>query len=111
MKREIDTATLTNIQALEMVIELEEFAGRKVHHPTPLENHDMSRFLNPLFKGKSFKARVANLMARPIVKVIKRTIVTDYFIRQRQVNLELKRELEVVRIQMKRLRDELRRSK
>lgn len=60
----------------------------------------------PPFKGRSLKARIANKITRIPLRLVRKS-TKDYYLYQKNINHELKHELESLRYQVQKLRKEL----
>lgn len=60
----------------------------------------------PAFHGRSFKGRIANLITRLPLRVVRRS-TTKYYLHQKQVNFKMEQELENLKLQIQLLRDEI----
>lgn len=100
---------MTNMQVIEMIIDLREFA-QITNQRDCYAAMRISRYssLPPLFDGARIRHKLANLLSRPLMRIICKTTVMDFLLHQKQTRLNLEQEIKALRAQVRGLREEIR---
>lgn len=103
--RQTETNRMTNMHAIEMVIDIRDFVSRRnqreLYAAMKIPPHIA---LPPLFNGSSTRHKLANIISQPFMKLIKKTTVMDFLVHQKQARVDIEQEIELLRSQIRDLR-------
>lgn len=99
-----DESRLIHAGAVEVIEEIDSFiaGGKPIGTTMP-----MPQIVSvPPFKGRSLKAKIANSVTKIPLRLVRKS-TKDYYLYQKNINHEVKHELESLRYQVQKLRKEL----